>query len=93
MERLPLPDFVTAKQQITQLPNGEFARDRLMVVQKTDIIPIADPVVRDFIAKQEGRQMVQDAANNMFGEAALIMFLGQVVLMPLLLFLLLWMTN
>lgn len=93
MERLPLPSYVTAKQQITQLPNGEFARDRLMVVQKTDVIPVMDPAISDFIAKQAGKQIVQDGIDSAMPGVWFILAFCHIVIMPATLIFSLWVTN
>lgn len=93
MERLPLPDYVYAKQQVTQLPNGEFARDRLMVVQKTEIVPLIDPVVTDYLIKQAAKQQLQDAVDQSMPGTMLIAGAIFLLLTPATFLFTMWLTR
>lgn len=59
MDRIPLPPSIIARQQrITVEDNGEITRDRMMIIQQKELVPMTDPIVRDFIINEMAERNV-----------------------------------
>jgi hypothetical protein len=65
MDRIPLPAEVIARQQkITVAPNGEITRDRMVLVHQKEIVPMYDPVVREWASSQLAQQRIDEATTK-----------------------------